>query len=245
MIIDSVTNKRKILKNFIDIAAKYGWNQNSLLRAMDKAQIDRKYLSLIFPNLILDVAEFYIELGNNDLEKKINSISGFDDNKIRDKIKICLYERFETEKSNQLVLLSLANYYRDPKNLLDFENGLKPAMQSLKFCFNVADKIWILTKDQSTDHNYYSKRIILAKILVGSFYVFLKDDDKNLATTKKFIDNEVDKVMRFEKFKFKTKDALTDFKESVEDIFVDKSGSLKNVQQIFDNLPFIRLLKNK
>lgn len=245
MIIDSLTNKKKILKSFIKIAAKYGWNKNSLNSAMDDVGIDSKYLPLIFPNYVLDLAELYIQLGNQNLEKQINSISDFNNSKIRDKIRICLYKRFEIEYENRLVLQNLVNYFQDPKNLLDMENGIKPTIQSLKLCFEVSDEIWKLIKDESTDYNYYTKRLILSKILIKAFFVFLKDEDSKINMTKKVIDEEIDKVMRFEKFKYKTKENLIDIKESIEDFFVDNEGYLKNSQQIFDSLPFIRLFKNK
>ena len=66
--------------------------------------------------------------------------------------------------------------------------------------------------------------------------VFLKDGDANLSKTKKFIDKEIEKVMKFEKFKVKTK-------EMTKNLVLDEKGHIKSPKEIIKNLPFLRLIK--
>ena len=241
--IDSDKNKQKILKNFIKIAEISGWNDKSLKKACLLSDIDPDNLIFIFPNSVLDVAQLYLDNGNNLLIKEIAKIKDFNKKKIRDKIRLCLYKRFEIEIANRQILINLSNFYQDPKNLTNFENGLRPAMQSIKFSFIIADLIWSILDDQSSDFNYYTKRLILAKIIVRSFFIFIKDDMKEIAKTKSFIDLQIEKVMNFEKFKFKSKEVAQSILESVQDCINNEDGSLKNIDKLIKDLPFIRLLK--
>lgn len=243
MIIDSDQNRKKILQAFIEISGDLGWSKDSLIKAFEDCDLDKKYIPLIFPNELLDVAKFYVAQGNESLVSYVKSLDSFKDEKIRDKIRVCLYRRFEVEKTNQKALLSLVDYYKDIKNFSDFEVGFRPLLQALELCFIVADEMWNLTNDQATDFNYYSKRVILSKIILRSFLVFLKDDSDDLDKTKKFIDEQIEKVMQFEKFKFKTKELVADLKESSKSFITNDDGSLKKPDQIIKNLPFIRLLK--
>lgn len=241
--IDSDKNKQKILKNFIKIAEISGWNDKSLKKACLLSDIDPDNLIFIFPNSVLDVAQLYLDNGNNLLIKEIAKIKDFNKKKIRDKIRLCLYKRFEIEIANRQILINLSNFYQDPKNLTNFENGLRPAMQSITFSFIIADLIWSILDDQSSDFNYYTKRLILAKIIVRSFFIFIKDDMKEIAKTKSFIDLQIEKVMKFEKFKFKSKEVAQSILESVQDCINNEDGSLKNIDKLIKDLPFIRLLK--
>ncbi|MDA9573458.1 COQ9 family protein [Rickettsiales bacterium] len=241
--IDSDKNKQKILKNFIKIAEISGWNDKSLKKACLLSDIDPDNLIFIFPDSVLDVAQLYLDNGNNLLIKEIAKIKDFNKKKIRDKIRLCLYKRFEIEIANRQILINLSNFYQDPKNLTNFENGLRPAMQSITFSFIIADLIWSILDDQSSDFNYYTKRLILAKIIVRSFFIFIKDDKKDIAKTKSFIDLQIEKVMKFEKFKFKSKEVAQSILESVQDCINNEDGSLKNIDKLIKDLPFIRLLK--
>jgi ubiquinone biosynthesis protein COQ9 len=241
--IDSDKNKQKILKNFIKIAEISGWNDKSLKKACLLSDIDPDNLIFIFPDSVLDVAQLYLDNGNNLLIKEITKIKDFNKKKIRDKIRLCLYKRFEIEIANRQILINLSNFYQDPKNLTNFENGLRPAMQSITFSFIIADLIWSILDDQSSDFNYYTKRLILAKIIVRSFFIFIKDDMKDIAKTKSFIDLQIEKVMKFEKFKFKSKEVAQSILESVQDCINNEDGSLKNIDKLIKDLPFIRLLK--
>ncbi|MAZ80601.1 MAG: COQ9 family protein [Rickettsiales bacterium] len=241
--IDSDKNKQKILKNFIKIAEISGWNDKSLKKACLLSDIDPDNLIFIFPDSVLDVAQLYLDNGNNLLIKEIAKIKDFNKKKIRDKIRLCLYKRFEIEIANRQILINLSNFYQDPKNLTNFENGLRPAMQSITFSFIIADLIWSILDDQSSDFNYYTKRLILAKIIVRSFFIFIKDDMKDIAKTKSFIDLQIEKVMKFEKFKFKSKEVAQSILESVQDCINNEDGSLKNIDKLIKDLPFIRLLK--
>ena len=78
-------------------------------------------------------------------------------------------------------------------------------VSSNKTLFKIADEIWFLAGDKSTDYNYYTKRIILMNIYAITFSFFVFDNSKDLERTKKFLDKEISAVLKFGNFKNKLK----------------------------------------
>jgi ubiquinone biosynthesis protein COQ9 len=233
MIVDSAENKQNILTRFLEICQLDGWNEETLEKSLSFNQIDPKLKNLIFENGCLDLIEFYIGEYNKKLANEISKIDNFLTLKIREKITLLLVTRFEIEKNNQLALKRLRNFY------------LKHGFSALKQSFIIADFMWKNISDQSTDFNFYTKRLTLAKIIIRSFLVFLNDKSSDLEKTKNFITLQIEGVMRFEKFKFKIKKTSSDLKTKICNLITDKNGDLKNPQKIakelIKNLPFVRL----
>ena len=237
MLLDSIETKEKILAEFLKICVLEGWTESAISQAVTNAGISEKFSDLIFENGVLEIAEFYVESQNKKLSKKIREIENFHSQKIRDKIRLALYARIELEKDNQIALQRLINFYLDFKNFTSFEVGIKPMMQGMKACFKVSDFIWKELNDQSTDFNFYTKRLTLAKIILRTLFVFVKDESENFVKTKNFIDSQIAKVMKFEKHKMQVK-------KIVSAAFLNEEGVLKTPKEIIKNLPFFRLIKS-
>ena len=156
MLIDSIENKEKILAEFLQICQFEGWNNLALEKALSNCGISHNSLLLIFENGLLDLADFYLESYNRRSLQILQSLEG---QKIRDKIRFSLYARFEAEKNNKIAIQRLINFYLDPKNFTDLNRGPKPVIKGLSACYKIADFIWKNINDQSTDFNYYTKRI--------------------------------------------------------------------------------------
>ena len=120
MLLDSIETKEKILEKFLKIVVFEGWNDFALKKSLKDCGIEEKFLNLIFQNGCLDIAEFYIESQNKKLQLEISKIENFDSKKIRDKIRISLYLRFEIEKENKIALQRLSNFYLSLQNHFPF-----------------------------------------------------------------------------------------------------------------------------
>jgi len=243
MILDSLENKRNILSHFLQICSFDGWSEDTLNSAMKLADIDQKFKNLIFENGCLDLIEFYIDEKNHQLQLAIDANPDFSHFKIRQKIKFALYTTFNAEKSNQLALQRLRNFYFDYKNLTNVKYGLRPISLAFKHVMKISDFIWKAIDDKSTDFNFYTKRLTLAKIILQTFNIFLKDKSPDLQKTKSFIDLQIEKVMQFEKFKFKIKNISADLKNKSSEFFYDECGKIKHPRQLLKSLPFLRLFK--
>jgi len=68
----------------------------------------------------------------------------------------------------------------------------------LRLAWESADALWRWAGDRSTDENHYSKRAILAEILITSLAIWLRQgEDAALAA----LDRRIEAVMAFERFK--------------------------------------------
>lgn len=249
MILDSIENKQKILHNFLEIVQFDGWNDFTLSKAIELSDIDKKFQNLIFENGCLDLIEFYIEEQNRKLLQKIAQNNNFSALKVRQKITFALVTIFENEQKHQLALQRLRNFYLDAKNFSQIKYGPKPLFLGLKHAAKMADFIWLAINDKSTDFNFYTKRLTLAKIILQSFFVFVKDDSGNLLKTKNFIDLQIEKVMKFEKFKSKIRGQVNGVSKKLKHVshefLCDEAGNIKPVNKIIKDLPFIRLFNFK
>lgn len=247
MILDSTETKEKILAEFLKICSFDGWSEEALSKAINICGIDEKFSQIIFENSCLGLAEFYCEFYNQKSAEKIAKIENFSDQKIRDKIRFSLYARFEVESENQIALQRLMNFYFSPKNFTSVEMGLRPSAQGFAACYNISDFIWKNIGDQSTDFSFYSKRLILAKIIWRSLLVFVKEEPKNsgdsfpFPRTKSLIDSQIEKVMKFEQSKTRLKTFSSLAKSGLAKVFLDSEGGLKSPKEFVKNLPFFRL----
>jgi ubiquinone biosynthesis protein COQ9 len=243
-LIDSDSNKQKILEEFLKICAFEGCNIDSLKKSLKNCNIDENLYAIIFENGLLDLIDFYIANYNQKILKIINeNYPEFSKLKIRQKIKIASFARFEIEAKNKIAIQRIINFCLNPKNLINSEYNLRPLSLGLKINYKIADFIWLTIGDKSTDFNFYTKRLILSKILLRTVFVFLKDDSRDLKNTSDFLDNQIKKVMEFEKYKANIKNFSSQIKERLYQFHFKENGELKSPKEIFKDLPFIRLFK--
>jgi len=236
MLIDSVTNKQKILHHFLEICLFEGWNQKALEIALVKSEIDIKFLPFIFENGLGDIADFFIRDIDNKMQKAAVGVD-FKSMKIRDKIKNLVKIRLKINQEYKRQVQKLIHFYLHPQNI----SG------AFKNAYKTANLMWVTAGDDATDFNFYSKRIILAKIYIRVLFCFSKDESPNYQKTLNLLDSQIEKVMKLNALKFKAKNrckqAVEVLKkaEQIKNNFCD--GPRKNITHLIKKLPFFRLYK--
>ncbi|MFM8186657.1 MAG: COQ9 family protein, partial [Alphaproteobacteria bacterium] len=154
-----------------------------------------------------------------------------------------IFNLLKIDENNKGAFKRLLNFYLIPQNPLNDLStcSLRPINQSFKEVYFVSDYLWKLCNDSSTDYNFYTKRIILSKVLIRSFMFFLNDNSENNINTQKFIDKEIEKILKFNAFKIKLKNNISEFSERIDDIIYDSNHNVLDLKSIVNNLPFIRL----
>jgi ubiquinone biosynthesis protein COQ9 len=232
MLVDSVENKQKILDNFLEICLFEGWSQKTLELAFIKAEIDVKFLPFVFENGCVDIANLFVE--TIDAKMQENAL-GFDftQMKIRDKIKTLVKIRLEINQKYKPQLQKLIHFYLHPKNTL----------LAFKTSYKAADLMWKIAGDNATDFNFYSKRIILAKIYIRVLLCFVKDNSDNNYRTLALLESQIEKVMQFAAFKFKVKNRCNQTGKMLEKVKEIKDDFCQNPKKFVKKLPFFRLYK--
>ena len=101
-----------------------------------------------------------------------------------------------------------------------YSNPLNVSL-GIKNMWDTVDKIWYYAGDQSTDYNYYTKRLLLSAVYSSTLIYYLSDKSEQHQKTWEFLDKRIADVL--------------------------KIGNFKNIPQalnkIKNKIPFIRLIK--
>ncbi|MDC0073657.1 COQ9 family protein [Alphaproteobacteria bacterium] len=177
--------KETILNEFLSEVPFTGWSGKTYKLIVKKLDLENN-ASGLFPNEVRDLTNYFFEVCENDLVNSLVDIE-FSSLGIRDKIKTLIILR-----------LKFYNKYKEALKSLILNNGRSYFLNSTK----AVDIMWRLAGDNSTDYNYYTKRLILLTIYNASFFYWLDND--NFSDISSFLDRRLSDVMIFEKLKKKT-----------------------------------------
>ena len=181
-------NKKKedILIKAKKIVSTEGWSSKIFLK-LQKQNIEKNDLFYFFPDGYKDLLEYTLQNINEKLEyklKKINLIN-FPINK---RIKKILLLRFD-------ILNEDKEFYKKTFNhlLLPINNKI-----SKKSLYNSVNIMWYLAGDNSTDFNFYTKRLILSGIYTNALFIFFS---KDLKYVEENLDINLKRVSKIPKIK--------------------------------------------
>ena len=158
--------RKNIYKEAKLTARKYGWSENLFDNISNESSYACKEIYDLFPEGYLSIVQMYLEEVDEKMTKESEKI-----NLIRLKIH---------ERIRELCILRL-NIMAKEKDLVSktFLHLLLPHNYkfSSKNLYKTVDQIWFLAGDNSTDFNFYSKRIILASIYTSTMIHFINNDN--------------------------------------------------------------------
>jgi ubiquinone biosynthesis protein COQ9 len=180
-----------ILAAMLPQAAFDGWTEKSLRAAVKNTDLPEGAEELYFPEGPLEVIRFWSDQMNERVKADLAELDQ-ETMKIRDKVTAgvlsSLYAIGPHEEAARRAMSRLA---------LPDAFGQGP-----KQIWSAADTIWRAIGDTSTDGNYYSKRTILAGVIASTLSVWLSEDEPQKPRARKFLDDRIANVMRFEKAKW-------------------------------------------
>ena len=190
--------RKEILKEIKSYVAEIGWSENLFLNFSQSSNYKYEELISLFPNGKNDL----IQMALDEINEKMT---------IRSK-KINLNNLKVHERIRELIILRLKIMHIE-KNFISktFLHLLLPFNYSFtsKNLYKMADQVWFLAGDDSTDFNYYTKRTILGSIYTMTIIHFINSD--NISETIKVLDKQLKRVSKIPKIKNKTKEILNFF----------------------------------
>ena len=181
---------------------KYGWNENLFDNIANESVFSYEEIYALFPEGYSSIIQMYLEEIDRVMTKESKKIN---------LIRLKTHERIR-----ELCILRL-NIMAKEKNLISktFLHLLLPSNYkfSLKNLYNTVDQMWFLAGDNSTDFNFYSKRIILASIYTSTIIHFINND--NMDETLFLLDKLLRKVSKIPK----VKSNIGDFVKIVPQVF--------------------------
>ena len=152
-----------------------------------KKEFTNPDLILCFNKEYINILNFSLDELNKVLENEINktNIINFP---IHKRIKKILMKRLDILNRDKIFYKKTFNHLVLPQNLKIMKKNL----------YKTVDNMWYLAGDNSTDFNFYTKRLTLALIYVNALIVFF-NKDYNQAELN--IDKNLKKISKIPKFK--------------------------------------------
>ena len=178
--------KIKIFELTKKIVSIDGWSENILEKLVNK-NIDVSELAYFFPNGYKDILKFSLDEINNLLEIKISK-TNIINLPLNKRIKKILMTRIEILNKDKKFYNKTFNHLLLPQNTKILKKNL----------YKSVDTMWYLAGDNSTDFNFYTKRLILSGIYVSTLLIFF---NKNIEEAENNIDKSLKRIAKLPKLK--------------------------------------------
>ena len=179
-------NKFAILEKAKKIVRKDGWNEKIINKLLDQ-DVSASDLVFFFKNDYKEILNFSLDDLNLILENRIKKINiiNFPTNK---RIKKILMERMKIIHEDKAFFKKTFNHILLPQNFKIMKKNL----------YKTTDSMWYLAGDNSTDFNYYTKRLILSFVYINCLFVLFNKDIKDVELV---IDENLKKISKIPKLK--------------------------------------------
>ena len=178
--------KSIILQKLKKIVSDEGWSEKVLKQLLQNG-VEKSDLVTFFQYDYKELLKFSLEELNKSLEKEIN------------KINIINYSLNKRIKKILMLRINILNndkkFYKKTFYHLLIPSNNKIMKSSL---YKSVDTMWYLAGDNSTDFNFYTKRLILAVIYVNALFVLF---NKNFDEVESNIDRNLKKISKIPKIK--------------------------------------------
>ena len=178
--------KSIILQKLKKIVSDEGWSDKVLKQLLQNG-VEKSDLVTYFQYDYKELLKYSLEELNKSLEKEINKINIINYS-LNKRIKKILMLRFN-------ILNNDKEFYKKTFYHLLIPSNNKIMKSSL---YKSVDTMWYLAGDNSTDFNFYTKRLILAVIYVNALFVLF---NKNFDEVESNIDRNLKKISKIPKIK--------------------------------------------
>jgi ubiquinone biosynthesis protein COQ9 len=167
-----------------------GFTDGVLKKAGDEAGVSSAELAHLFPQGPLSLVEAFSESADAEMESALakDDLSVM---KVRERIKRAVLARLEVLKPHKEAARRAAAFLSLPPH----------AALGVTLLYRTVDAMWRAAGDTSTDFNFYTKRAILAGVYSTTLLRWFTDDSAEESSTSSFLDNRIENVMQFERFK--------------------------------------------
>ncbi len=198
--------KQRILREALDLAEFEGWSEATLTKAAVKAELPPLSAKQFFPDGVLELLQFYTESLNKQLFDDAKNMK-LDEMGTTERITELVKARIMLADDHKEAVRRAAGIYALPWNMPKAQRNI----------WEIADLVWHLAGDTSTDHNYYTKRILLSKVYSSTVIVWLQDESDDYHTSWEFLDRRIQDVLKVGGFLGKNGAKISKFVEGLAD----------------------------
>lgn len=204
--------RRAVLEAALPRLAAEGFTDTVLNYAAAAANVDLPTLQRLFPKGGQDLVDAFSLWADDQMDAALAN-TPLSEMKIRERIKSTVHARIAALRPHKEAARRAAAFLTMPQN----------AALALKLLYRTVDRMWRAAGDTSTDFNFYTKRAILAGVYSSTLFRWFNDSSEDEKDTFVFLDDRIENVMQFEKFKAGVNEQLSKF-PSLTEIFSRVSG---------------------
>ncbi len=182
---DRQSKKSDILHAALEIACFEGWSDATLSKAAVQAGYPPLTAKQLFPDGVKEVLACFSDELNQQLQNAA-SMMKLDEMRVHERIAALVQKRLELADPYKEAVRRASAYMAMPWHYASLTQAV----------WDICDVIWRLAGDTSTDHNYYTKRSLLAKVYVSTSLVWLQDDSGDYTETWLFLERRIADVLK-------------------------------------------------
>jgi ubiquinone biosynthesis protein COQ9 len=165
-----------------------GWTMAALRRGAEQASLAFADIERAFPDGPRDLLEYWAALNDEHMIDGLAKVD-LDAFKVRERIALAV----------KLRLTHLAPHREAMRRSLSFLALPQNAALGARLLYRTADTIWYAVGDRSTDHNFYTKRALLAGVYAATVLYWTEDRSEGAAESWAFLDRRLADVMQIPK----------------------------------------------
>jgi ubiquinone biosynthesis protein COQ9 len=179
--------EQRLLTAAVRYAPRLGWTSRLVAASAAEAGLTEGEAELLLPHGPSDLAALLAE--RHDV-RALDALAAWDAHamKVRDRIRTAVLARCEAAMRDEAAVRRWSGFLALPSH----------APLALRLLWRSADRLWRWAGDIATDENHYTKRVLLAEILVSTLAVRLASGP---AAAEMHLDRRIEAVMAFEKWK--------------------------------------------
>lgn len=182
---DLLPARRALLAAALPHVSFDGWSQSLLTLAASEINYDVATVARICPGGAIDLLRFWLSETDRIMIERLTALP-LSEMRIRDRITAGVRIRLEILTSHREAVRRSMATLTLPQN----------AAMGLQSVWRSADAIWWAAGDTATDHNWYTKRMLLAGVYSATLLYWLDDASADNAATWMFLDRRINDVLK-------------------------------------------------
>ncbi len=162
-----------------------GWCLVAFHQGAADASLDRTEVTRAFPGGIAEAFEWFSHDCDRQMIATLETLK-IGDMRIRDRITTAVRCRIEMGDAHREAIRRGLAFLARPQN----------GPLGIKCLYHTVDAIWRAAGDQSTDYNFYTKRLLLAGVISSTTLYWLNDNSENAVESWGFLDRRIADVMK-------------------------------------------------
>lgn len=173
-----------------------GWTMATLERGARDIGLTPADAYRAFPGGVIEAIEAHSHAADEMMIATLRADYSLSTMRIRERISTCVMVRLRHATPHREAVRRALAHIMLPWN----------APKGISMLHRTVDAIWREAGDTSTDWNYYSKRMLLAKVYLTTLYAWFDDESPTLSETEAFLARRIEGVMQIGKLKAKARE---------------------------------------